>query len=186
MALKPAAFAPDFLPKALSRNLSAIEKQAFFDLMYYLPDDLLVKMDRASMRFSLEARVPLLDYRLVEFALNLHPDLKNHRGIQKYVLKELLYDYVPKSYFDRPKWGFSIPLNKWLKTELKYLADDYLSETVINDAGWVNYREVKHLLTQYYQTNREYLYNRIWALICLHKWYIDVYKQNSGAQTNEA
>ncbi|PKP09968.1 MAG: asparagine synthase (glutamine-hydrolyzing) [Bacteroidetes bacterium HGW-Bacteroidetes-4] len=180
MVHKPVAFAPDLLSKAFSRNLSAKEKQAFFDLSYYLPDDLLVKMDRASMRFSLEARIPLLDYRLVEFALNLHPDLKNHRGIQKYLLKEVLYDYVPKNYFDRPKWGFSIPLNKWLKTELKYLADDYLNETLINEAGWVKYSGVKHLLKQYYQTNREYLYNRIWALICLHKWYVDVYKQNSG------
>ncbi len=186
MVNKPAAFTPNLLSEAFTRKLNAKEKQAFFDLSYYLPDDLLVKMDRASMRFSLEARVPLLDYRLVEFALNLHPDLKHHRGIQKYVLKELLYDYVPKNYFDRPKWGFSIPLNKWLKTELKYLADDYLSETVINDAGWVNYREVKHLLTQYYQTNKEYLYNRIWALICLHKWYIDMYKQNTRVPANEA
>lgn len=179
MVHKPTAFAPDFLPKVLTRGLSAKEKQAFFDLSYYLPDDLLVKMDRASMRFSLETRVPLLDYRLVEFALNLHPELKNYQGIQKYLLKELLYDYVPKSYFDRPKWGFSIPLNKWLKTELKYLADEYLSDSLIKEAGWVNLHAVKSLLTQYYQTRREYLYNRIWVLICLHKWYADVYKQSS-------
>ncbi len=171
------------LPKILmdehpptSRKLSPVEGQSLFDLMYYLPDDLLVKVDRATMRYSLEDRVPLLDYRIVSFALNLDPQLKTFQGTQKFLLKELLYNYVPCELFNRPKWGFSIPLNKWLKNELSFLIDQYLSESVIADAGFVNYQKVQQLITTYRFTNKEYLYNRIWVLICLHQWYVEVYK----------
>lgn len=164
------------LIKPENRELTASETQAFFDLNYYLPDDLLVKVDRASMRFSLEDRVPLLDHRIVEFALNLAPELKIHQGTQKYLLKQMLYDYVPKELFDRPKWGFSIPLNKWLKTDLKYLADCYLSEEKVKAAGLVNSQQVAQLINGYYKQSKTYLYNRIWALICLHQWYFETYK----------
>jgi asparagine synthase (glutamine-hydrolysing) len=157
------------------RKLDVRESQALFDLMYYLPDDLLTKVDRASMRYSLETRVPLLDYNVVEFALNLHPSLKVQGNTSKYLLKELLYDYVPREYFDRPKWGFGIPLNKWLKTDLKYLIDDYLSEAQVKKAGFVDEKAVSALVTKYLTTENEYLYNRVWVLICLHKWYFDVF-----------
>jgi asparagine synthase (glutamine-hydrolysing) len=160
-----------------NRSLNARELQAFFDLNHYLPDDLLVKVDRASMRYSLEDRVPLLDHRIVEFALNLDPKLKVHQGIQKYLLKELVYDYVPKAIFDRPKWGFSIPLNKWLKTDLAYLSHHYLAKDKIINAGFVDYPQVKNLLDAYYKKNKDWLYNRVWALICLHQWYFDGFKE---------
>lgn len=160
----------------LKRKLSSVEFQAFFDLNYYLPDDLLTKVDRASMIYSLESRVPLLDHNVVEFALNLDKGLKIKNGTSKYLLKELLYDYVPKSYFDRPKWGFSSPMNKWLKADLKYLIDDYLNESRIKEAGFVDHIQVKHLVNEYLNTPKEYLYNRVWVLICLHKWYFDIYK----------
>ncbi len=160
----------------LLRPLNPAEQQALFDLHYYLPDDLLTKVDRASMRYSLETRVPLLDHRIVEFALNLDSDLKIKNGEAKYLLKQVLYDYVPKSIFDRPKWGFGIPLVKWLKTDLKFLIEDYLSEEIIKDAGFVNYRIVEKLIRRFNSNNEDYLYNRIWVLICLHRWYVDVYK----------
>ena len=86
------------------------------------------KVDRSSMYSSLEARVPLLDHNIVEFALNLDQKFKINNGIQKYILKELTYDYIPKKIMERPKWGFSIPLEKWLKTELNYLIPKYLNE----------------------------------------------------------
>ena len=81
------------------------------------------------MYSSLEARVPLLDHNIIEFALNLDQKFKINNGIQKYILKELTYDYIPKKIMERPKWGFSIPLEKWLKTELNYLIKNYLNET---------------------------------------------------------
>lgn len=154
----------------VARKLQPAEEQALFDMLYYLPDDLLVKVDRASMKYSLEARVPLLDHRLMEFALNVDPALKRRDGTAKYLLKQLLYDYVPASYFDRPKWGFGMPIVKWLRNELKYLIDEYLSENRVNRYDMVRWPIVDDLVKSYLAGN-DYLYNRIWALILLHKWY---------------
>ncbi|HEX2630105.1 MAG TPA: asparagine synthase (glutamine-hydrolyzing) [Chitinophagaceae bacterium] len=152
------------------RQLSAMEEQSFFDIKNYLPEELLVKTDRASMKCSLEVRVPLLDHRLVEFALNLSQDLKLRGDTGKYLLKEVLYEYVPKAMFDRPKWGFSIPLNIWLGRELKYLLDKYLCDEIIESCGLVNPAPVRKL-KQEFLAGRDYLYNRLWVLILLHKWY---------------
>jgi asparagine synthase (glutamine-hydrolysing) len=155
-----------------NRDLNPMEKQALFDLTFYLQDDLLPKVDLASMSFSIEARVPYLDHRIVEFALNLSPDLKYKDGVSKYLLKEILYQYVPKKFFDRPKQGFAIPLIKWLKNELSYLIDDYLSEKIITKYNIVNYKVVQQLIKNYRQNNIDYLYNKLWVLIVLHKWLI--------------
>ncbi len=154
----------------LSRMLLPEEQQALFDIKYYLKDDLLVKVDRATMFNSLETRVPLLDHNIVEFALNLSSSLKIRKGVNKYLLKEVLYEYLPKEMFDRPKWGFSVPLTKWLKGDLKYLVDEYLSENMINKHNVVNYKEVLKLKHDFLNKNVDYLYNRIWLLISLHQW----------------
>ena len=159
------------------RTLNAAESQALFDLHYYLKDDLLAKVDRASMQFSLETRTPFLDYRVVEFALNLPYEFKVKNGVTKFLLKEVLYDFVPESYFDRPKWGFSIPLVRWLNTDLKPMVESCLTEEHVNAAGMVNWEDVKRLKNQYYG-GKSYLYNRIWALTQLHKWYIHNCKNN--------
>jgi asparagine synthase (glutamine-hydrolysing) len=156
----------------LNRKLSAAEEQALYDVKYYLKDDLLVKVDIATMQFSLEARSPFLDYRIVEFALNLSEGLKKKDGIGKYLLKEVLYDYVPRQFFERPKWGFSIPLYKWLKTDLHYLVDKYLSEEMVTKYAVVHPQKVKQLLSRF-EMGEDFLYNRIWVLILLHKWMND-------------
>lgn len=160
-----------------NKKLNAGEKQALFDLYYYLPDDLLTKVDRGSMRFSLEARVPLLDHNIVEFAANLPYNLKVKNGTEKYLLKKLLYNYAPQSLFDRPKWGFSIPLKNWLNNELNFLIIDYLNQNKVEQAGLVNYNYVSGLLKNYRLPQNGYLYNRVWTLIVLHRWYYSVYKQ---------
>lgn len=154
------------------RKLSAKEQQAFFDLKNYLKDDLLHKVDIASMQNSLEVRVPLLDHQVVAFALNLDESLKVHQGDKKYLLKQVLYDFVPKSFFDRPKGGFSIPLERWLQKELRYLIDDYLSTDVINEVGIVNVAAVEKLKQRFF-SGESFLYNRLWVLILLHKWFIN-------------
>lgn len=156
-------------------NLSAAERQALFDIGFYLPDDLLVKVDRATMRYSLEARVPLLDYRIVEFASNLDKSLKIKNRQAKYLLKQVLYDYLPQQLFERPKWGFCVPLAKWLATDLKWLADKYLSRSVVESANMVDYDFVRQLLDKFYNLKIEFLYNRIWVLICLHQWWVNRY-----------
>ncbi len=154
------------------RKLSAMELQALFDINYYLPDDLLTKVDRASMHFALETRVPYLDHRVIEYAINIDPELKFNNNISKYILKEILYKYVPKELFDRPKQGFSIPLSKWLKGELNYLIVDYLNPELIRKAGIVKDEEVAKLIREY-MAGKDYLFNRIWLLIVLHKWIND-------------
>lgn len=153
----------------LPNDFSAAERQAFWDLNNYLKDDLLVKVDRASMQFSLETRVPLLDNRLVEFAFNLDEKLKIKNGTMKYLLKQVLFDYVPKEIFERPKWGFGIPLNRWLKTDLKYLLDKYTSEEVITKYNIVHFDFVDNIRKKYLK-GTDYLFNRLWLIIVLHWW----------------
>jgi len=157
----------------LPRALRPAEQQALFDLHYYLPDDLLVKVDRATMASSLETRVPLLDFRIVEFALNLDYKLKVKNGQPKWLMRQLLKKFVPPELFERPKWGFAIPLRKWLRTELRFLASEYLSEQAILKAGVLKPGPVKKLLHQFYEKRKDYLYNRVWALIVLQRWLLN-------------
>jgi len=156
------------------RKLSPEEEQSFFDIKNYLPEELLVKADRASMQHSLEVRVPLLDHRMVEFAINLSPSLKLKGKTGKYLLKQVLYDYVPPHLFERPKWGFAIPLRIWLSRELSYLLDKYLNPQIIEECGLVHQQPVERLKQQFLK-GRDYLYNRLWALILLHKWYKEIH-----------
>jgi asparagine synthase (glutamine-hydrolysing) len=151
------------------RKLFPQEKQALYDLQFYLPDDLLVKVDRASMHYSLETRVPYLDHRLVEEAINVSAALKN-TPTPKYILKEILYQHIPESYFDRPKQGFSIPLKHWLHKEMRFLIDDYLNEAMVTKVDVIDYTYVKQLL-QRFERGDEYLFQRIWLLINLHWWF---------------
>ena len=155
----------------MKRKLDVVEQQALFDMEYYLPDDLLVKVDRASMKYSLEARVPLLDHRLVAFALNVHPKLKIKGKDFKYLLKQVLFDHIPRSHFERPKWGFGMPLAQWLRKELRHLIDDYLNEKVTTQVGIVKWEAVAPLVKQYLD-GKDYLYNRLWVLIILHRWHL--------------
>lgn len=154
------------------RKLNSMERQALFDIEYYLPDDLLTKVDRASMKFSIETRVPYLDHRVVEFALNLSPNLKYSNGVSKYILKEILYQYIPKKFFDRPKQGFAIPLNKWLNKELRYLIFENLNPEVIKKVGLFNPEIVLNLTSEFMKGGKDYLYNRVWLLIVLHRWFL--------------
>lgn len=151
-------------------KLSAGDKQAIFDLQYYLKDDLLVKVDRASMYYALECRCPLLDHRLIEYALQAERSLKVRNGEKKWVLKQLLGEYIPSDLIYRPKWGFSVPLAKWLKNELQYLVDDYLNESLIQEVGICNVQYVQELKSRF-ASGMDYLYNRLWVLIVLHKWW---------------
>ena len=159
----------------LDRELDPMENQALFDLHYYLKEDLLVKVDRASMYHSLEVRVPLLDHDVVSYSLNIDPSLKYKNGVSKYLLKEVLYDYLPKKLFVRPKKGFSIPLSKWLKKELKYLIDQNLSKVSIESCGLVNFHVVNGLVNRFLN-GEDYLYNRLWILIQIHQFYLNLSK----------
>lgn len=144
---------------SVNRKLDAKEQQALFDINYYLPDDLLVKVDRASMQYALETRVPILDYRIVEFALNLNSNLKLHQGESKWLLKEVLYDFVPAPFFDRPKWGFGIPLAKWMQNHLK----PYMESLLFVENEVFDKKEVASLYKRFLN-GETYLYNRLWLI----------------------
>lgn len=157
-----------------SDRLSAGEQQALFDLQYYLKDDLLVKVDRASMFHALECRCPLLDYQLVEYASSLDSSLKVKGKTQKYLLKTILSDYLPAEWVNRPKWGFSVPLTKWMRGELRYLIDEFLSDEVVDEIGLFNAQPIRDLKMQFFGGS-DYVGIRLWAIIVLHKWW----KENS-------
>jgi asparagine synthase (glutamine-hydrolysing) len=151
--------------------LSDAERQALFDFQFYLRDDLLVKVDRASMFYGLECRSPLLDYRLAEFSINLPEQLKKKGTVSKYLLKKMLYEIVPEKFFNRPKWGFSIPLAEWMRKDLNYLMK-YLCHENLNKTNIFNPVFVNELIMRF-NSGETYLYNRLWTLIIIQKYLLD-------------
>src|SRR5438876_4884426 len=122
-------------PHSWSVTMSDIDRMMYMDLVGYLPEDVLTKLDRASMATSLEARVPLLDYRIVELAWRLPLDFKIQRGQGKRILRSLLARYVPQQFFDRPKMGFNLPLPQWLRGPLRPWAEELLSPAKLREQG---------------------------------------------------
>lgn len=153
-------------------NATPTDRQALFDLQFYLPGDLLTKVDRASMHYSLESRVPLLDHELVEFALSLPLRMKTDGQVWKWLLKRTLAHYLPEELINRPKQGFSVPLASWLRKDLKFLADTLLSDDAIAETGFFDPGIVKKLKKDFYFGNQTYLYNRIWLLIVMQRWFV--------------
>ena len=160
---------PSFATTA-GRHMTPAEEQSFFDIEYYLKDDLLVKVDRASMKYGLECRTPFLDYRVVEFALNVSPKMKMNRSRLKILPSLVLKELLPPELFQRPKRGFSIPLLQWMQHEWHHLLDDYLSEEIISRHGVVRYATVSSLKKKFL-AGEHYLYNRLWNLVVLHRWF---------------
>jgi asparagine synthase (glutamine-hydrolysing) len=152
-----------------STHLNSAEKQALFDIQYYLKDDLMVKVDRASMFYGLECRCPFLDPQVISLAMSLPYEVKKKGQVRKWILKEILREYLPDNLVYRPKWGFSIPLGRWMKNELAYLLDRYLNEEIVEDVGIVRYSHVRNLKNSF-SNGDDFLYNRLWVLIVAHKW----------------
>jgi asparagine synthase (glutamine-hydrolysing) len=153
------------------QNRTEEEKQAFFDLNYYLKDDLLVKVDRASMKYALECRCPLMDPAVIDFALRLPHEFKIQNGTSKVLLKKLLSKYLPEELVYRKKWGFGIPLSKWLRGELRFLTEHYLDPGVLERAGFADPAIVSELV-RHFNNGDDWLYHRVWTLVCLHYWFV--------------
>lgn len=144
----------------------------YADLKIVLADDMLVKADRMSMQHGLEIRNPFLDYRVVEFAMNLSEHKKISDKGQKLILKETFKDLLPKEIFDRKKKGFELPLWKWLKTELKNdIESNWLNEKRIKEEAIFNYDIVKKLKQKLYSDNPGDAPAKIWALIVFQNWH---------------
>lgn len=145
------------------------ENQALFDRCYYLPDDLLKKVDRASMRHGLEVRVPMLDEDVQRAASAIPFKFKVCEGRRKYVLQEVLRSYLPEYPFARPKRGFSIPLHEWFRSDLAYLIDQWLAPDQVRTAGIVHPHKVADLVNRF-RLGATHLYSKVWLLIVLHQF----------------
>jgi len=149
---------------------SFADELMFSDLKIYLPDDILVKVDRAAMSCSLETRIPFLDHNLVEFALSLPKDFKLDKTEGKSILKEILYEKVPKDILDRPKAGFSVPISNWLRKDIKELALKYLSEEFLIQQDIFNAKEVENIWSAHQSELKDYS-REIWTLLMFQIWY---------------
>jgi asparagine synthase (glutamine-hydrolysing) len=142
---------------------------SLWDFQHYLPEDILTKVDRTTMAVSIEGREPLLDHRIVEYAFTLPPHLRRGQLGPKHLLKSILYRYVPRELVDRPKQGFGIPLNGWLRTDLKGLVNDYLAEDRIRKAGIMDAERIKHTIRRFYQGDTT-LSTPLWFLLAFEMW----------------
>ena len=144
-------------------------RMQYMDSATYLTDDILTKVDRASMFDALEARVPLLDHRVVEFAATLPHHMKVRDGQGKWLLRQVLEKYVPKHLFDRPKMGFGVPLDAWLRGPLRDWAEDLLSKETFERHGLLNRAPILEKWQQHVSGNANWQY-LLWDVLMLHAW----------------
>ena len=159
------SYSDDFLKtKDLGFNFAG-----YYDALAYLPDDILVKVDRAAMAVSLESRAPFLDHRVLEFLISLPKEFKYENNVSKRILKDILYDYVPKSIVDRPKQGFSIPLTFWLRNDLKDWGHKIIEEIPINSTFWD--RKLIFKIWDEHQEHKVDHTERIWNILLLESFF---------------
>lgn len=151
-------------------NLSAFtNKIMFLDLVSYLPDDILVKLDRTSMGVSLETRVPFLDHRVVEFAWQVPLHMKIRNGQGKWLLKQLLYRHVPQKLIERPKKGFSVPIDSWLRGPLRAWAEELLDERRLRNEGFLDPKLIRRKW-QDHLTGRHNWHYYLWDVLMFQSW----------------
>lgn len=162
-------------PKSWLKTYNPIEKMMAIDTLSYLIDDILVKVDRAAMSASLEIRVPFLDHNLVEYAWSLPFKFKYRDHQPKWILRQVLYQYVPKKIIDRPKQGFSIPLNDWLRGPLKPWAEELLDGDYLDKQNIFVVKEIQEMWLQHLSGHRQYG-ARLWSILMFQAWYQEYFE----------
>jgi asparagine synthase (glutamine-hydrolysing) len=165
--LHPDLLINDYINPNLKLNFT--EKMQYLDLIHYLPDDILTKVDRASMAYSLEAREPLLDHRLIEFAWQLPLNYKIRNGNLKWILKKILAKYIPYKLINRPKMGFGVPIEEWLRTYLRDWAIDLLNADTLDSQGFFNSKIVNQKLKEHLSGTRNHQYD-LWGILMAQSW----------------
>jgi asparagine synthase (glutamine-hydrolysing) len=148
-----------------------VSQMMALDALTYLPDDILTKVDRASMSESLEARAPFLDHRVVAFALSLPMHMKIRAGTGKWLLRQVLYRYVPKSLVERPKMGFAVPIDTWLRGPLREWVEDLLEPSSLRKQGYLDSDAVQSVWRAH--MNGASNGPRLWSVLMFQSWLIE-------------
>lgn len=154
----------------LNNDLSDLDKMMAIDFKTYQLDNILTKVDRATMSVSLEGREPMLDNRLIEYVARLDPDLKIKNGNKKYLLKQITHKYLPKEIMDRPKMGFNVPIIEWFSDELKHYLEQYFDPVLLKKQGLFNVEELTKMKRQYLAGQKHHI-AKLWNVLIFQMWY---------------
>ncbi len=168
----------------LPKLSGSVERMMYIDLLSYLPDDILVKVDRAAMAVGLETRVPLLDHRIVEFAMSLPLSLLRAEGKTEWPLRQLLYKHVPRKLVERPKMGFGIPVGEWLRGDLREWAEDLLSEARLKSDGFFDPLLVRNAWQDHVSGRRNYQYP-LWDVLMFRAWHTSQQRELSASRIDK-
>jgi asparagine synthase (glutamine-hydrolysing) len=157
------------IPLEFSHLDSFLDQMMLADMTGYLPNDILTKVDRAGMAASLETRIPLLDHAIVEHALRMPLAQKIHNGQGKWPLRKILYKHVPRELIERPKMGFGVPINTWLKGALRSWCEGLLEEKRLREEGFFDPEAIRLLLNKHMSGNSDES-TRLWPVLMFQAW----------------